>query len=202
MKNSKNQNLTDTDIRSFNTDFEVRSLEENNETMIRGYALKFNRPSEDLGFIEYLQRDCLNDTDMSDVVALLNHNENYVLARAGHNMTLSVDDTGLMFEFKPTNTSYSRDLVENMKEGLISKCSFAFTIPKGGDTWRKRSDGMYERTVTKIDKLYDVSIVTRPAYSDTEAMLSTRSLNSLENVQSDNSDERERLIIQSEVELL
>ena len=62
-----------------------------------------------------------------------------------------------------------------MRAGLIDKCSFAFIIAKDGDVWHKRSDGKYERTVTKIDRLYDVSVVTSPAYEDTEAMLSERS---------------------------
>ncbi|WP_273478275.1 HK97 family phage prohead protease [Ignavigranum ruoffiae] len=170
----------DKDIRLSNIEFDVRSLDETNNQreVISGYALKFDKASEDLGFIEFIDKRALDKTDMTDVVALLNHDDNFVLGRTGRNLKLSVDDVGLYFEIEPTNTSYARDLIENMRSGLINKCSFAFTVARNGDEWVENSNGKYERTIKEIDKLFDVSVVTTPAYSDTEAMLSERSLNS------------------------
>lgn len=160
---------------------EIRQ-EENNQSVIVGYALKFNRNSEQLGyftpFIERLDSNCLDDTDMTNVVALINHDSNYPLARSGVNLTLTVDEIGLKFKMTPTNTSYAHDLIENMRSGVINKCSFAFTLPDedGAEKWEKQSDSdVYIRTIYKIDKLYDISIVTSPAYEDTEAVLGKRS---------------------------
>lgn len=170
-----NKRTNEHDRRLLNVDFEVRELSEGEGTMITGMALRFNRPSEDLGFIETLDERCLDGADMSNVVALVNHDSNQVLGRTGKNLRLNVTDEGLSFEIDPVDTSYTRDLMKNMRAGLIDKCSFAFSIAKDGDAWHKRSDGKYERTVTKIDRLYDVSVVTSPAYEDTEAMLSERS---------------------------
>ena len=167
------------DVRINDSVLEVRTLEDSNKQVIRGYALKFNRPSQDMGFTEYLNERSLDDADMSNVVALLNHDSNYVLGRSGKNLKLEVDKTGLFFEIEPNDTSYARDLMENMRVGIIDKCSFAFSIAKNGDEWVEDENGRYVRTINKIDRLFDVSIVTSPAYDDTEAMLSQRSIDEL-----------------------
>lgn len=190
------------DTRLYDVDFEVRTLEDEGKTVISGYALKFNKPSEDLGFTEYIDREALTGADMSNVVALLNHDSNYVLGRSGRNLTLSVDDAGLFFEIEPNDTSYVRDLMENMRSGLIDKCSFAFSIAKGGDEWRESKEGRYERTVKQIDKLYDVSVVTSPAYEDTVALLSQRSADSFKAESSKKTVERLEELRQMEIELL
>lgn len=163
------------DIRLHNADYEVREFEEQSKpTKIIGYALKFDKPSEDLGFTEYISRNALDNTKMDNVVALLNHDSNYVLGRTGKNLTLEVDDIGLKFAFETTNTSYTRDLIENMKTGLVNQCSFAFIVGEDGDEWRELENGRYERRIHSIDRLFDISIVTTPAYPDTEAVLSQR----------------------------
>lgn len=191
------------DVRLNVVDYEVRNLEEGNDkSYISGYALKFDKPSEDLGFTEYINRDALSGTNMDNVVALLNHDSNYVLGRTGRNLTLSVDDIGLRFELEPIDTSYTRDLIENMRSGLIDKCSFAFTIPEGGDEWRKIDNDRYERTIKKIDRLYDVSVVTTPAYEDTEAMLSERSINSKKAFEKEMNVDNESTNREREVEVL
>lgn len=174
------------------TRMEVQQTENEETPSVVGYALKFNRDSEDLGFIERIDSHALDQTDMSDVYALINHDDNYVLARTGNNLNLTVDDIGLKFEFKPTNTSYSRDLVDNLKAGLVNKCSFAFTVANAGDEWEERN-GKYYRTINNIERLYDVSVVTYPAYSDTEVVLSQRSRSNLERVKHNRSRELELL---------
>ena len=181
--------LKKNDRRMRNVDFEVRENEEQ-ELYIDGYALKFDSPSEDLGFIEYIDRSALDETNMENVVALLNHDSNYVLGRSGRNLQLEVDEVGLRFTIKPTQTSYTKDLIENMRSGLVDKCSFGFRLmDDDSESWEQREDGSYVRRIHKITELVDVSIVTTPAYEDTVALLSTRSLNEFEKVQEDRSRE-------------
>ena len=43
--------------------------------------------------------------------------------------------------------------------------SFAFTTEK--DNWESDKEGNYKRTIVKIDRLYDVSLVVTPAYDAT-----------------------------------
>ena len=56
-----------------------------------------------------------------------------------------------------------------VKEGLLDKCSFAFTIDE--EEYDKKQ---HLRTITKIGKLYDEDLVDFPFYNDT--MVEARSL--------------------------
>ena len=166
--------MTQKELRTMTNQMEIRSVDEKTPVIV-GYALKFERWSKTMwNFKEKLARGCLDGADMTDTVALINHDYNKVLGRVGANLTLSVDDIGLRFEVTPTDTSYSRDLVANMAAGIINKCSFGFTIDEDGQEWCEDGE-LIERTITKIKKLYDVSIVTDPAYDDTEAVTDLRS---------------------------
>lgn len=145
---------------------------------IQGYALKFGTESRDLGgFIETIERGSLDDADMSDVVALFNHNPLYVLARKSDTvdtLELGVDDTGLRYRFEvDEEISYVKDLYRNIEKGNISKSSFAFRINEGGDSWEKREDGKFLRTIKSFKGVYDVSPVTVPAYLDTDSAVRT-----------------------------
>ena len=154
---------------------QMRTTDDNSEPVIEGYALKYDKPSEVLGgfvrFIEHIAPGALDNTDMSNVVATINHDQNQVLGRSGVNLTLVPDKVGLKFSVKPTDTSFARDLITNIKAGVINQCSFAFTVPADDDAQEwvdSERDGVdYERTISKIDHLYDVSVVTTPAYPDT-----------------------------------
>lgn len=169
--------------RTVTTKFERRTLDDGKTTAIEGYALKFGKLSEDFGGVdETLQRGCLDGADMSNVVALINHDVNYPLARntvpdgPGH-LELSVDNVGLRFSLTPTDTGYVKDLMANMDAGVINQCSFAFTLAENGADWSYDSKAdMYHRTITQIARLWDVSVVTTPAYPDTEAQAAQRDL--------------------------
>lgn len=165
------------------TQFEMRQLDDGKTTVIDGYALKFEKKSENIGGVdEVLDRHCLDHTDMSNVVALINHDPNYPLARntvtdGVGKLELSVDDVGLRFRLIPTETTYVKDLMANMAAGVVNQCSFAFTIANNGANWSyDRDKDMYHRRITAIERLWDVSVVTTPAYPDTEAQTTQRSL--------------------------
>lgn len=166
---------------------------ENEEPVIEGYALKYDKPSEILGgftrFIERIAPGALDGADMSNVVATINHDQNQVLGRSGVNLDLTLDEIGLKFTVIPTDTSFARDLITNIKAGVINQCSFAFTVAPDDDAqdWIDSTrDGVdYERTIRKIDHLFDVSIVTTPAYPDTEAKVGERSINLVKRMQND-----------------
>lgn len=163
------------DYFSCTSQFEVREMGEEKQLGIQGYALRFNSMSEDLGYREVIALGALDDTDLSDVILTFNHSEDKVLARNNKqegtgSLKLTVDSQGLFFEAIPTDTTYSRDLIENIKNGVIDKCSFRFRIDwsdKEAQKW-DWDDGIrgYDlRTIKKIKKIVDVSLVTFPAYS-------------------------------------
>lgn len=92
----------------------------------------------------------------------------------------------------------SNDLLENIRSGVINQCSFAFTIPDEDDAeeWRENEEtGVYERFIKKIDRLYDVSVVTTPAYPDTEAVVGARGKEMVEELRSHPKKQEIRLML-------
>lgn len=150
---------------------ELRS--ENGGRHISGKAISFDTESNDIGFIEILHRGCITQEliDSSNIVFLYNHDYNQVIARANKGKgTLNIDlrDDGVYFDLEVPNTTMGNDLLENIRLGNITQCSFGFNYAneegaykdeKIGDTWY--------RNVYKIGELYDLSAVTYPAYDDT-----------------------------------
>ena len=156
------------EVRSLNSDFEVRA-EEGKNPVVEGYAVKFEDTTVIGGqFSESVSRNAFENADMSNVVALFNHDWNMPLARTGKGLELEIDEMGLKYRFELGEQSYAKDLAENIRMGNVSTSSFGFTIKD--DSWEKR-DGMNHRTIVSVDKLYDVSPTTQGAYPTTEVAL-------------------------------
>lgn len=139
---------------------------------IRGYAAVFNQLSENLGgFREQIQTGAFADAiQSSDVRALINHDGNLVLGRnKSGSLRMWEDATGLAVEITPPDTQAARDLVELMKRGDVNQMSFAFTVGKDDQAWTRDGSGPWIRTVKRVTRLYDVSVVTYPAYPQTSA---------------------------------
>lgn len=175
------------EVRSIECNFEIREIGEgdNKKTHIQGYALKYQTLSENLGgFREIINKGALDNCDMSDVVLDFNHDFSKILARNNKKdgigaLTLTVDDTGLFFDAIPTDTTYSRDLIENMRNGVINKCSFIFNVDWSDPEaqkwdWDDGSRGYDLRTINKLKRINDVSVVTFPAYESTETTVYSR----------------------------
>lgn len=147
-------------------------LDQDNERRVVGYASVFNSLSENLGGFRELISERAFDNVMEDsVVALINHDMNYPLARTDNNtLTLSVDSKGLRYSFDvPEGLSYGNDLLINLRAGNISQSSFGFIVEE--DSW-ERKDGEHIRTIEKVSRLIDVSPVTIPAYPEATAQVS------------------------------
>lgn len=112
-----------------------------------------------------------------DVCALVNHDSDMLLGRStSGTLKLSSDETGLLAEIDPPDTQCARDLLTLISRGDLSGMSFAFRVRPNGDRTTitvasgKETD---ERELLDLD-LLDVSIVTHPAYPQTD--VSIRSL--------------------------
>lgn len=157
--------------RTFNTT-EMR-LDQENDRRVVGYASVFNSLSENLGgFRELISERAFDEVMEDSVVALINHDMNYPLARTDNGtLTLSVDSKGLRYSFDvPEGLSYGNDLLINLRAGNISQSSFGFIVEE--DSW-ERKDGEHIRTIEKVSRLIDVSPVTIPAYPAATAQVST-----------------------------
>lgn len=154
---------------------EVRAAPEGGGLQFSGYAAKFDSLSEDLGgFREKIQRGAFADAiARDDVRCLLNHNPDHVLGRnRSGTLKLSEDEIGLKFEALAPDVQWARDLRTSVQRGDINQCSFSFFVDE--ERWEMKTDGPDERTLVKVH-LYDVSIVTYPAYVSTEASVRSAS---------------------------
>lgn len=192
LQNKLEQNRRNREVRFLSGPVEIRAAEDGSGEYIEGYALKFNRWSEPLwgGFFrEIIEPGALDQADMSDVVATFNHDDDKPLARNTVNtnpgrLELTVDNIGLRYRFMPTETSYAADLKVNLRAGVVQKSSFAFDLDyndEEAEEWNyNEADKIWERKIKRYKTIYDVSPVTRPAYSDTEAVVGARSIEKVE----------------------
>lgn len=161
----------------------------NDKRTVSGYAIVFNSESvlmqkDGVQFNEIIEPSAITQEviDNSDILCLLNHNEEKVLGRCNQGkgtLTLTLDEKGVKFELELPNSPLGDEVLEGIKRGDLSTCSFSFTISEGGDEWVKREDGTYLRTITDIKQLFDVSIVWHPAYEETNVEVDTRGLQRL-----------------------
>lgn len=145
---------------------------DNDSNDVEGVAAVFDREAEIGWFTEKIDRHAFDHTDMSDVVLNFNHDNSLLLAGTRNgSLQLQVTDEGLLQKASIIDTTQGRDVMKLVRSGLISSMSFAFSIAKGGEIWETRSDGREYRTITDIDRIYDVSLVTFPAYPQTSAWM-------------------------------
>jgi uncharacterized protein len=168
---SKNSIKMEKEIRSIEaTNSEIRATRRGRT--IEGYAIVFNKESKDLGgFKEIIIPESVDNVlNRSDVLALLNHNEDRgVLGRSTNgvgSLELIPDNFGVKYRFDAPDTVLGDEVLSGVRRGDIRTSSFAFSVSEG-QKWEKRDDDSYLRTITQFDKIYDVSPVYREAYSDT-----------------------------------
>lgn len=149
----------------------TRDEEASAAPVISGYAAVFNTPTS-IGdyFTEVIAPGAFSRTlsENSDIRALFNHDWGTVLGRTkSGTLRLQEDERGLHFEVDLPNTSTALDLAESMKRGDINQCSFGF-VPSE-EEWDYSVEPAI-RTIKSVE-LYEVSVVSIPAYDDTEVSL-------------------------------
>ena len=156
---------------------ELRYKHEEDERRVEGYAAVFNSETDIGAFSEVIAPGAFEGRLDDPVVAVFNHNQLQPLAKVGAGLELSVDEIGLRYSFPIPDTTAGRDLIELMERGIVRDASFAFMLGADGDSWEKR-EGMKDlRTINRVARLVDVSVVTVGAYSDATSVL--RSLDAI-----------------------
>ena len=156
--------MKEKEIRKLDIQFRAEDTEDG-KMEIKGYAAVFNSP-ETYEYTEVIDEKAFDETDMSDVVLRYNHNDSFmVLARTRNkSLNLSVDEKGLMIDATLQNDiTEHKNIYNAIKSGLIDKQSFAFTVEE--DEYDYDTD---TRTIKKIGKLFDVSVVDQPFYNSTD----------------------------------
>jgi len=147
---------------------ELRVGIENDKPKIVGYAAVFNTWADIGGwFRESIRPGAFAKTIReNDIRALMNHDPNYVLGRnKAKTLSLREDDKGLAVEIDPVGATWANDLMASMKRGDVSQMSFGFNVNKQEVDYDKD-----ERVLVDVT-LFDVSVVTYPAYPTTTAQV-------------------------------
>ena len=152
------------EIRKLDIQFRAEKNEED-KMEIKGYAAVFDSP-ETYDYTEVIAPTAFDNADMSDVVLRYNHNDSFmVLARTRNkSLKLDVDKKGLFMDaILQDDIQAHKDVFNAIQSELIDKQSFAFTVEE--DDYNYETD---TRTITKIGKLFDVSVVDQPFYNATD----------------------------------
>jgi HK97 family phage prohead protease len=153
---------------------EVRAVATDDGSMkIGGYAATFNAEATGLNFREVIAPGAFTRALASQdpVFLLVNHDMEGIPLASTQSGTLSLrqDSTGLYMEatLDPANPK-AQELSSAVRRGDMDKMSFAFTVSPDGQT---KDAGL--RTLTDIERLYEVSVVTLPAYDSTSVGMRT-----------------------------
>lgn len=163
---------------------EVRMAADGEPIGVKGHAAVFDQPSEVLydwwegQYIEEMAPGSFTKTlQEADVRFLINHDPNLILARnTAGTLRLAEDAIGLAVDADLEPTTYGLDLLMNMRRGNVTQMSFMFQVMK--DDWTGTRDGLPRRYVQEV-RLYDVSAVTFPGYTQTDIGMRSRDVSAL-----------------------
>lgn len=146
------------------------------ETTLRGHAAVFHSLSEDLGgFREIIEPGFFREAlrRKPDVRLLINHDGLPLARTASGTLELREDDRGLhVFARLDRGDPDVEQLRRKMQRGDVDQMSFAFTLREDGDEWEDRDEGIIRRLLPDgADELFDVSVVTFPAYRATDVTM-------------------------------
>lgn len=153
------------EIRSLGAPADIRS--EGDTIKVAGYAAVFGEETDIGGmFTEVIERGAFKAAvGRDDVVFLINHDGLPLARTRSGTLTLKEDDKGLYMETElDARDPDVSSIVYKMQRGDLDKMSFAF--------WPTRQEwddsGDIPKRIIKEASLYDVSVVTTPAYAGTE----------------------------------
>ena len=158
-------------VRSISAEFKTRDAK-GDGPVIEGYFSVFNTNYELWrGAVEQIApgaftKSLAGEYGECDVRALANHNTTLVLGRTtAGTLTLHEDEHGLFGTIKINEQDTdAMNLYARVQRGDVSQCSFGFDIRD--EEFIEDPDGTY-RWIIKDVVLYEVSVCTFPAYSET-----------------------------------
>lgn len=158
------------------TKIETRNNEEEKEELVlEGIACTFDQETvlykgKYHECREKIASGAFDNCDMTDVIFNFNHCGRVYARTRNKSLELSVKEDGLHMKaiLMPEDNGHA-ELYRDIQSGLIDKMSFAFHVKESSFEYIERADEqtIEIRTVTEIDKLYDVSAVDIPAYDTT-----------------------------------
>lgn len=176
------------EFRAFN--FEIRaSKNDEHGHFIEGRPIVFGQRTDMGWYDEIIAPEALNEADLKDVRFLVNHNTDMIpLARSRNNndkstmqMSLSKEGMDIRVDLDVENNSESKNLYSAVGRGDVSGMSFMFKVKS--HKWDDIDSEHPTRTILAIEKVWEVSAVTWPAYDQTS--ITTRCAGALDNAKAE-----------------
>jgi len=161
------------EVRAFNCDFAASENEQRGK-FIEGEPIVVGARTNLGWYDEIIEPGAMDNTDFRDVRLLVNHNTDMIpLARSRNNnenstMQLKVNEAGnldMRANLDTENNADARSLHSAVSRGDVSGMSFMFTVDK--DMWDEPDSDHPTRHILSIEKVFEVSAVTWPAYEQT-----------------------------------
>lgn len=171
-----------------NINIELRANPESR--VVEGRAIPFNVKSPNReGFREMIAPEAVEGViEQSDIKFLYNHDTSKgFLARSKKgkgSLKIDVRDDGVYFQFPMKRDNLSNYVYERLLDGELDEMSWAFTVSE--DVWKKGEDNVYDRTITKFERLYDFSVVDNSYYGISNAVGCKRYAEILEEEKAEN----------------
>lgn len=148
-----------------------RRADDSGEMTVEGYATTFNTPYElfrmdGYTVMEQIDSRAFDECDMSDVIMQYNHVGRVFARTSNDTLIVRPDETGLHIRASLGGTELGRQVYEEIAGGYTTKMSFGFRVQEDKlEETVNHENGTVTllRTITKIEKLYDVSAVALPA---------------------------------------
>lgn len=140
----------------------------NSDYYVEGYATTFNEPYvlyeyDGVKYMETIDRNALDGADMSDIIFLYDHEGNVLARKSNGTLIVEPDEHGLFVAADLSKSAAARNMFEEIQNGLVNKMSWAFRVRE--DSYDRLT---HTRTIKRMQKVYDVSAVSRPANPSTD----------------------------------
>lgn len=166
-------------VRCVAQQFQTRSA--NDDLFIEGYFSVFNSeyPLWE-GASEIVKPGAFTNSVSGDVRALINHDSSLVLGRTkAGTLTLQQDERGLWGSIRINRDDVdAMNLYARVQRGDVDQCSFGFDIKR--ETFVDLGDGKCRWEIEEVDPLYEVSVCTFPAYTETSVSARKQDLAEIE----------------------
>lgn len=166
-------------VRCVAQQFQTRSA--NDDLFIEGYFSVFNSeyPLWE-GASEIVKPGAFTNSVSGDVRALINHDSSLVLGRTkAGTLALRQDERGLWGSIKINRDDVdAMNLYARVQRGDVDQCSFGFDIKR--ETFVDLGDGKCRWEIEEVDPLYEVSVCTFPAYTETSVSARKQDLAEIE----------------------
>ena len=166
-------------VRCVTQKFQTR--EAGNDLFIDGYYAVFNSEYQLWeGASEIIKPGAFTNSVSGDVRALINHDSSLVLGRTkAGTLTLRQDERGLWGSIRINRDDVdAMNLYARVQRGDVDQCSFGFDIKR--ETFVDLGDGKCRWEIEEVDPLYEVSVCTFPAYTETSVSARKQDLAEIE----------------------